>query len=91
MQKIIETYIPDEESAICVPFDMGNAGTFSLSIHPDETECGDIVVLKLDKEACKSFANIFIQLAYGKSNNFHIHMGLDETPESTHGFRIELK
>lgn len=82
--------IIDEENAIIVPFDDGNAGSFKLTIHPDETDKGDCIVLQLDRAASRSFAKIFIQLANGEYSDFHFHMGTDETPGSQRGLRIEL-
>ena len=90
MEKTIKVDIPDDKNAMFVPFDMGNAGKFNISIH-HEQENGDKVVLVLDREACKSFVEIFAQLAYGDYHDFHVHLGYDETPEANHGFRIELK
>ena len=88
MKQTIEIEISDEENAVTVPFDMGNAGTFSLNATAGDR---DDVVLELDRAACKSFAELFIQLAFGKHKDFHFHMGRNETPESSHGLRIELK
>ena len=90
MEKIIKVDIPDKKNAIFVPFDMGSAGKFSISFHPEQ-ENGDKVVLVLDREACKSFSDIFAQLAYGDYHDFHVHLGYDQTPEANHGFRIELE
>jgi hypothetical protein len=90
MEKIIKVDIPDDKNAIFVPFDMGKAGKFNISIHPEQ-ENGDKVVLVLDREACKSFSKIFAQLAHGDYHDFHVHLGYNETSETKHGFRIELK
>jgi len=87
MKMTIEVEIPEEQNAICIPFDNGDAGRYRFGVHPDQP---DQVSLRLDREACKSFVAIFAQLAYGDYKDFHVHMALDETPLAQCGFRIEL-
>ena len=88
MNKTIEIEITDQVNAVAVPFDMGNAGKYKLMATSGES---DQFVLELDRAACRSFAEVFLQLALGKHTNLHLHMGCDETPQASHGLRIELK
>lgn len=88
MKKILEVDILDDDNAIAIPFDMGDAGTFQIAAAKEDAP-RDRIVLSLDRKACLSFAQIFMQLAHGKFKHFHVHMGTDDTPMSE-GFRIEL-
>ncbi len=83
---------PDlDGNSISVPFDSGDAGRFEFEVYPDRIDTGDAVVLALDREACRSLANIFSQLAEGGyPDGYHVHLGWDEQESSGPGFRIVL-
>ena len=91
MEKEIRITINDSEESIMVPFDNPPAGKYEIEVDTDNIENGDGVILKLDKDACLSFAKIFGSLALGsKKSGYHVHLGYDEkTPEGP-GFRIKL-
>ena len=77
--------------SITIPFDSGQAGRFEFEVYPDQVEAGDAVVLALDREACRSFAAIFAQLAEGNYlEGYHFHLGWDERDVSGPGLRVML-
>lgn len=80
-----------DEHSITIPFDSGDAGRYELEVYPEQVESGDAVVLALDRAACRSFAEIFSQLAEGRyAEGYHVHFGWDEGDISGPGLRIVL-
>ena len=78
-----------EGDSIAIPFDSGRAGRFEFEVYPDQIEAGDAVVLALDREACRSFAAVFTQLAEGDyPEGYHFHLGWDERDVSGPGLRV---
>ncbi|MEO0973900.1 MAG: hypothetical protein AAFX85_12475 [Pseudomonadota bacterium] len=77
--------------SITIPFDSGDAGRFQLEVYPDQVESGDGVVLALDREACRSFARVFSQLAEDDyPEGFHVHLGWSEEDSFGPGLRVVL-
>ena len=81
---------PPSGSSIHVPFDDG-VGRYEFEVYPDQIELGDAVVLALDREACRSFASIFQQLAEGDyPEGYHLHLGWNEQVAFAPGLRLVL-
>jgi hypothetical protein len=69
----------DDSSSFLDSFDNPPAGHYHIELFPDAVEDGDKVVLVADREACRSFARIFAQLAEGPyEGGHHLHIGPDE-------------
>jgi hypothetical protein len=69
----------DDSSSFLDPFDNPPAGHYDIDLIPDAAEDRDRIVLTADREACRSFAKIFAQLAEGPyEQGHHLHIGPDE-------------
>jgi hypothetical protein len=72
-----------------IPFDQdASDAKYQIAIRPNDWEAGDSVILAVNREACKSFSDIFNQLASCKVDNFHLHIGCTEEEPQGPGWRI---
>lgn len=81
----------DDASIFLDPFDNPPAGHYRIDLIPDAAEDRDKIVLTADREACRSFAKIFAQLAEGLyERDHHLHIGPDEKDHYRAYMRIVL-
>ncbi|MHC4517296.1 MAG: hypothetical protein ACYTAS_01795 [Planctomycetota bacterium] len=89
MRRTLEFETLDDASSFLDPFDNPPAGQYRIELFPDAAEDSDKVVLIVDREACRSFAKIFAQLAEGPyEQGHHLHVGPDERDHYRRYMRI---
>ena len=72
-----------------IPFDNNSGEKYELELYPDEMESGDGAVLTLNSQACRAFAELFVQLSKEPEGS-HVHLGYDESELQGPGFRLVL-
>ena len=70
-----------------IQFDNNTGEKYSLDISVEEIDSGDGVVLTLNRKACESFAQLFLQLA-SVEDGTHVHIGNDHLEPQGPGFRL---
>ncbi len=81
----------DDPGSFLDPFDNPPAGHYRIDLTPDAAGGSDRIVLTADREACRSFAKIFAQLAEGPyKQGHHLHIGPDEKGHYRNHMRIVL-
>jgi hypothetical protein len=81
----------DDPSSFLDPFDNPPAGHYRIDLIPDAAEDSDKIVLTADRQACRSFAKMFAQLAEGPYEGcHHLHIGPDEKDHYQRYMRIVL-
>jgi hypothetical protein len=79
----------DDANSFLDPFDNPPAGHYRIDLIADAAEHHDKIVLTADREACRSFAKIFAQLAEGPyQQGHHLHIGPDEKGHNRAYMRI---
>jgi len=79
MMRTFEFETLDDARSFLDPFDNPPAGHYRIDLMLEAAEDEDKIILTADRQACRSFAKIFAELAEGPyEGGHHLHIGPDE-------------
>jgi hypothetical protein len=87
MERTLKYERPDD-GGLFIDFDNVPNARYELTLHPENADAGDGIVLTATPEACLAFARLFAQLAEYEG---HVHLGYTHEEPQGPGIRIVVR